>query len=122
DLYSLTIARWLTTLPEQRATAENYTIPRDVTKRIVLIGGGSRSLSLQSAAADIFGAEVVIPEPAEYVALGAARQAAWALSQSDAPPTWQRREERIIQPSASDDWSADVRGRFQEARRRLYGI
>ncbi|MCW2133358.1 hypothetical protein B0G38_002535, partial [Arthrobacter sp. VKM Ac-2550] len=31
DLYSLTIARWLTTLPEQRATAENYTIPRDVT-------------------------------------------------------------------------------------------
>lgn len=92
------------------------------TKRIVLIGGGSRSLSLQSAAADIFGTEVVIPEPAEYVALGAARQAAWALSQSEAPPTWQRREERLIQPSASNDWSADVRGRFQEARRRLYGI
>ncbi|QCB97635.1 hypothetical protein E5206_12485 [Arthrobacter sp. PAMC25564] len=31
DRYSLTIARWLTTLPEQRATAEIYTIPRDVT-------------------------------------------------------------------------------------------
>ena len=33
DRYSLTIARWLTTLPEQRATTEIYTIPRDVTIR-----------------------------------------------------------------------------------------
>jgi xylulokinase len=29
-----------------------------------------------------------VPTPAEYVALGAARQAAWVLSQSDAPPSW----------------------------------
>lgn len=33
DRYSLTIARWLTTSPEQRATPENYTTPRDVTVR-----------------------------------------------------------------------------------------
>lgn len=33
DWYSLTIARWLTTLPEQRATVEIYTTPRDVTPR-----------------------------------------------------------------------------------------
>jgi xylulokinase len=32
---------------------------------------------------------VILPEPAEYVALGAARQAAWALSGADTPPTWQ---------------------------------
>ncbi|MDP9989444.1 hypothetical protein J2S98_004634, partial [Arthrobacter oryzae] len=32
DRYSLTIARWLTTSPEQRATPENYTTPRDVTR------------------------------------------------------------------------------------------
>jgi xylulokinase len=29
-----------------------------------------------------------VPPPAEYVALGAARQAAWTLSQSDEPPAW----------------------------------
>jgi xylulokinase len=31
---------------------------------------------------------VLVPTPAEYVALGAARQAAWTLSQSDSPPGW----------------------------------
>jgi xylulokinase len=31
---------------------------------------------------------VLVPEPAEYVALGAARQAAWALAGTDAPPGW----------------------------------
>jgi len=29
-----------------------------------------------------------VPEPAEYVALGAARQAAWALSGAAEPPSW----------------------------------
>jgi xylulokinase len=31
---------------------------------------------------------VHVPTPAEYVALGAARQAAWILSGADAPPSW----------------------------------
>jgi xylulokinase len=31
---------------------------------------------------------VHVPTPAEYVALGAARQAAWTLSQQDSPPSW----------------------------------
>lgn len=92
-------------------------------QRIVLVGGGSRSRSLQTAAADIFQAEVVIPEPGEYVALGAARQAAWALSKADEPPAWERRTERTISPSGSSaEWSSTVRGRFGEARERLYGI
>jgi xylulokinase len=29
-----------------------------------------------------------VPEPAEYVADGAARQAAWVLSASAVPPAW----------------------------------
>jgi xylulokinase len=29
-----------------------------------------------------------VPEPAEYVANGAARQAAWALTGGDRPPLW----------------------------------
>ncbi|NKX56888.1 xylulokinase [Arthrobacter mobilis] len=96
---------------------------RDIAAdRIVLVGGGSRSRSLQAAAADIFQAEVVIPRPGEYVALGAARQAAWALSGAGAPPAWERRVERTISPSGAADWAAAVRGRFSEARQRLYGL
>ncbi|RZU15519.1 xylulokinase [Kribbella rubisoli] len=55
--------------------------------RVLLLGGGARSRSVQALAPALLGAEVVLPEPAEYVALGAARQAAWALT--GALPTWQ---------------------------------
>ena len=90
--------------------------------RVLLIGGGSMSLSLRAAAADIFQAEVAIPEASEYVALGAARQAAWALSGESAPPVWARRLERTYQPSSSAQWAQTVRGRFAEARANIYGV
>jgi xylulokinase len=57
--------------------------------RVLLLGGGARSRAVQALAPALLGAEVVLPEPAEYVALGAARQAAWALSGAANPPTWQ---------------------------------
>ncbi|MEI8409021.1 MULTISPECIES: xylulokinase [unclassified Kribbella] len=57
--------------------------------RILLLGGAARSRAVQALAPALLGAEVILPEPAEYVALGAARQAAWALSGADTPPTWQ---------------------------------
>ena len=56
--------------------------------RIILVGGGSRSEAVRRIAPAIWGAPVHTPTPAEYVALGAARQAAWTLSQQDSPPTW----------------------------------
>jgi xylulokinase len=57
-------------------------------QRIILIGGGARSEAVRRIAPAIFGAPVHVPTPAEYVALGAARQAAWTLSQQDSPPSW----------------------------------
>ncbi|MFC6160641.1 xylulokinase [Kribbella jiaozuonensis] len=54
--------------------------------RLLLLGGGARSRAVQALAPALLGAEVVLPEPAEYVALGAARQAAWALTGE--LPTW----------------------------------
>ena len=63
-------------------------------QRVILIGGAARSPAVRAIAPAIFGVPVTVPEPAEYVALGAARQAAWALSGADAhpshpsPPTW----------------------------------
>jgi len=60
-------------------------------RRVLLIGGGARSGAVRRLAPGIFGAPVLVPEPEEYVALGAARQAAWALAGGAEPPGWPRR-------------------------------
>jgi xylulokinase len=57
-------------------------------QRIILIGGGARSEAVRRIAPTVLAAPVYVPTPAEYVALGAARQAAWTLSQQDSPPSW----------------------------------
>lgn len=57
-------------------------------RRVLLIGGGARSTAVRALAAGLFGASVVVPTPEEYVARGAARQAAWALSGLPHPPDW----------------------------------
>jgi xylulokinase len=59
-------------------------------RRILLIGGGARSEAICALAPGILGADVDVPEPQEYVALGAARQAAWALTGAPQPPDWPR--------------------------------
>jgi xylulokinase len=56
--------------------------------RVLLIGGGAKSLAVRRAAPGIFFSPVIVPEPGEYVALGAARQAAWALAGTPDPPAW----------------------------------
>jgi xylulokinase len=56
--------------------------------RVVLTGGAANSVAIRQIAPAIFGLPVAVPEPAEYVALGAARQAAWALSGAPEPPSW----------------------------------
>jgi xylulokinase len=55
-------------------------------ERIVLVGGGARSPAIRQIAPTIFGRPVLVPAAGEYVADGAARQAAWALSGGDPPP------------------------------------
>ena len=57
-------------------------------QRVLLVGGGARSPAVCAIAPGIFAAPVAVPEPAEYVAIGAARQAAWALAGGSAPPAW----------------------------------
>jgi xylulokinase len=57
-------------------------------RRVLLIGGGARSEAVRLIAPAIFGVPVEVPDPAEYVADGAARQAAWLLAGEQAPPDW----------------------------------
>lgn len=45
-------------------------------ERALLIGGGAQSAAVREVAPLVLGMPVVVPEPGEYVALGAARQAA----------------------------------------------
>lgn len=55
-------------------------------QRVLLIGGAAQNPAVRRIAAEVFDVPVVVPEPQEYVALGAAAQAAWALSGSR--PGW----------------------------------
>jgi xylulokinase len=55
-------------------------------RRIILVGGGAQSEAVQQVAAAAFGLPVFVPEPGEYVADGAARQAAGVLTGS--LPDW----------------------------------
>ncbi len=56
--------------------------------RVLMIGGGARNPAVQQLAPAILGADVQVPAAAEYVAIGAARQAAWALAGTPEPPSW----------------------------------
>jgi xylulokinase len=54
--------------------------------RILLIGGAVQNPAVQAIAAQVFDLPVVVPSPGEYVARGAAVQAAWASSGNR--PAW----------------------------------
>jgi xylulokinase len=57
--------------------------------RVILIGGGARSEAVRRIAPAVFGVPVVVPPLGEYVADGAARQAAWILNPDEPePPVW----------------------------------
>jgi xylulokinase len=56
--------------------------------RVLLIGGGARSRAVQAIAPSLLDAPVLVPAAGEYVADGAARQAAWVLSGAPGPPDW----------------------------------
>ncbi|KPM50604.1 xylulose kinase [Frankia sp. R43] len=49
-------------------------------ERVTLVGGGARSLAVREIAPEVLGIDVTTPRPGEYVAIGAARQAATVLA------------------------------------------
>jgi xylulokinase len=57
-------------------------------RTVSLIGGGAQSEAVRRIAPAVLGLDVAVPPPGEYVADGAARQAAWALAGGDAAPVW----------------------------------
>jgi xylulokinase len=57
-------------------------------QRILLIGGAAKNPGVAPIASALFGREVLIPPAGEYVADGAAKQAAWALLGGASAPRW----------------------------------
>ena len=55
---------------------------------MLLVGGGARSEALRRLAPRVLGRPVLVPPPGEYVADGAAVQAAWVLAGGGEPPSW----------------------------------
>lgn len=82
-------------------------------ERVSLIGGGAKSEAVRRLAPEVLGVPVDVPAPAEYVALGAARQAAWALSGSR--PAWES--------SSTETYEAvsrpEIAARYREVAGRL---
>jgi len=61
-------------------------------RRVFLIGGGAQSEAVRRIAPAVLGIAVTVPTQGEYVADGAARQAAWALLGTPRPPAWELSE------------------------------
>ena len=86
--------------------AQGATVPA-----VRLVGGASASEAVRAIAPSVLGVPVLLPAPGEYVALGAARQAAWALTGT--MPQWPLPTTTV---HAGDGTSAHVRERYAEAR------
>ncbi|MDQ4504019.1 FGGY family carbohydrate kinase [Sinomonas sp. ASV322] len=86
---------------------------------LVAVGGAARLDSLCQAMADLTGKRVERPEQREYAALGAARQAAWALTGE--LPEWVPPARNVFEPNCGAAWPAAVRSRHDEATGTLFG-
>ncbi|WP_160005573.1 xylulokinase [Nocardioides sp. AX2bis] len=86
DLARAAVEALLCSLAEavERLVAETGRQPA----RVLMVGGATRNPAVQALAPALLGHDVSLPPTGEYVALGAARQAAWALAGTDAPPAW----------------------------------
>lgn len=56
------------------------------TNRVIMVGGAAANAAVQQIAGEVFGTQITVPAPGEYVANGAARQAASLVL--DETPTW----------------------------------
>jgi len=81
--------------------------------RVLLIGGAAKSRAVRAVAPALFGVPVSVPSPGEYVALGAARQAAWALRGGAEPPQWPGTAEEVEAAG-----TPEVHERYVDVRRR----
>ncbi|MFM1965225.1 MAG: hypothetical protein RL134_950 [Actinomycetota bacterium] len=88
-----------------------------VPARVMLVGGAAANPAVQEVATTVFDLPVVVPPPGEYVADGAARQAAWALLGGPEPPAWFLAGEVVRDPAPAPA----IREAYAAARRTVHG-
>ncbi|GAA3395910.1 FGGY family carbohydrate kinase [Streptomyces roseoviridis] len=95
-------------------------------RRVFLLGAAAGLPAVQAMAPMLFGAQVVVPQPADYAALGAARQAAWALGVSQgtlaptAPPAWQGAAAQVFEPGEELAVGQAVRQQYTATREQIH--
>ncbi|MGW2559885.1 FGGY family carbohydrate kinase [Streptomyces sp. NPDC001514] len=95
-------------------------------RRVFLLGQAAELPAVQAAAPAIFAAQVVVPQPADYAALGAARQAAWALGVAQgqlaphAPPAWQGAAAQVFEPGEELPVGQAVRQQYVATRDQVH--
>ncbi|MGA8257367.1 MAG: xylulokinase [Nocardioides sp.] len=81
-------------------------------RRMLLVGGAAASEAVRVLAPQVLGMPVDVPPAGEYVADGAARQAAWALLGTDAAPPW----ENFRASRHTADPVPEIRERYREGK------
>ena len=74
-------------------------------ERVILTGGAAQSRAVQEIAPAVLGLPVTVTAVEESVAIGAARQAAWALTGS--LPDWPVPQQRELEPTGADVAAAE---------------
>lgn len=72
-------------------------------KRVLIIGGAAKNPAVGQIASALFGRPVLIPPAGEYVADGAAKQAAWALLGGATAPVWNLGKATYIETAATPE-------------------
>ncbi|MCL7426871.1 FGGY-family carbohydrate kinase [Streptomyces sp. YS415] len=95
-------------------------------RRVFLLGAAAELPAVQASAPSLFGAQVVVPQPADYAAIGAARQAAWALGTSQGtldartPPAWRGAAAQVLEPGEELAVGQAVRQQFVSVREQTH--
>lgn len=95
-------------------------------RRVFLLGSAAALPAVQATAPALFGAQVVVPEPADYTALGAARQAAWAFGvhrgtlRPAEPPAWPAAACQLFEPGDELPMGQAVRQQYVAVREQTH--
>ncbi|MFD8566272.1 FGGY-family carbohydrate kinase [Streptomyces sp. NPDC057694] len=87
-------------------------------RRVFLLGAAAELHAVQAVAPMLFGTQVVVPQPADYAAIGAARQAAWAMS--GRLPMWQGAATQVFEPGDELPVGQAVRQQFRAVREQIH--
>ncbi|MCZ4121293.1 FGGY family carbohydrate kinase [Streptomyces sp. H39-S7] len=95
-------------------------------RRVFLLGAAAELPAVRVIAPALFEAQVVVPEPGDYAAVGAARQAAWSLGvvlgseTAQAPPAWRGGAHQVLEPGDDQPVGQAIRQQYTTVREQTH--